>query len=433
MEEIPVTVRLEQAWERIKTYEATGAQQLDLSGLGLRANDLRALMPAIHRLPNLRSLDLSDITLSNNAVQELNLGSIWGTVKVNLAFAENDTYTGTLKWGQLSGEGVRNFPNGDRYEGIFRQGAFNGQGTLKRANGNFYKGEFKMGQYHGKGTFSRPDGNTYEGDFSEGTITGYGTLKYPSGDVQTGRFEKGFRVFEEVAHQKKMNSVPTLVVRSKRMEQEQRALKYELHKHKEGGAPIKAVVTSNARELMEALNAMLEQQKETTAFKLVFNQHSGAGVNPDIKIDTNGARAILQLLTDKGIEDIRISSHSCDLAEARVFMEAAPEFTQNAQITVRTVPDGKDAYEGWKQNPEGEKKFTSFFISDEGEYVLRDLHVYEKQQKQTLEIEPKSAKGQLQAFTAPLNQNKARSAAVGKAPESVSKLQGRKKTIYSKR
>lgn len=425
----PGSEALVNAQERINSYQATNGQQLDLTGLGLTAVELKTLMPAIHRLSNLRLLNLSDTPISYSAFQEMNLAQIWGTVKANISFGENDSYIGDVKWGNLSGNGVRNLPNGDTYQGGFQQGNYNGQGRLERANGNLYEGSFKNGAYHGQGIFKRADGTSYEGEFAEGRINGKGAMTYPNGDVQKGTFENGYMLFAGPGQQKKPNDTVTLLARSSRMQKENRIAKYEQHKHKEGGAPIKVVVTDTAKEIIEALNQLLEANKGIKAFKLAFNQHSGDGVKPDIALTKEDAAAILQLLVDKGIEDIKISSHSCDLCEVKEFMEVAPGFTKNAQISILTVPDGKYAYEGWKQNAEGEKKFTSFYIGEEGEYLPRDKHVFEKQQKEEGTTQSTTEGGSLTALTAPLNREKAKPA-TAKTTGETTQLQARKKTVH---
>ncbi|WP_340198571.1 hypothetical protein [Ascidiimonas sp. W6] len=407
MDEIPVLDALQQARERIQTFDNNWAQhQLDLSGLGLTEENLQTLMPSIHLLGNLNQLDLSDIPLNNTAIEQLGLSDLFGTQKVNISYGENDTYNGDLRFGKLHGEGIRNFANGDVYEGQFTRDKFNGQGNLKRANGNSYEGAFKMGAYHGQGVFKNAGGDSHEGTFVEGKINGWGTSRYSSGEVLKGVFDNGKIVFDDSEHQMKPNTVLTMVVRSNRMVKENRSAQYEAHKHKKGGLPVKVAVVANGRELLDAIKALLETQKDTKSFRLAFNQHSGNRVNPDIKIKEEEAKAILQLLIDKGIEDIKISSHSCNLCEAQLFIDLAPNYIQNAQITVLTVPDGKNAFEGWKKNKNGEKKFTSFYVNDEGDYALRDKYIFKKEQKQQSETFSDTKEAQKEAFTVPLNQER---------------------------
>ena len=409
MENPPESEAVKQAKERMRVFEQTATSTLNLTGLGLTAQELTTLNPSIQRLSNLRTLDISDIPVTFQKFQDLGLKNIWGTVKANIAITQDRTYKGDLKWGN-----------------------FNGQGELKVAGKYTYKGEFNAGRMHGQGAIDFLNGNSYEGEFNNGQMTGQGTHTYPSGDVLQGNFEKDTLVFQDASYQKKPNKVPTLVVRSPRMDAEQRHKRYETDKHAPGGAPVKAMVIADGQQLLEGVKAMLEENKETKAFKLVFNQHSGGGVNPDIKLNDQEVRAAMQLLVDSGVEDIRISSHSCNVSEAQLFMDAAPDFTEKARISVLTTPEGKDAYEGWKQDASGEKKFTSFYKTDEGEYALRDQHIFEKQSKQETKAVTTTQDAQAAAFTTPLNQDMAK-LSIGKPAGDTSKLKPRKRTIHTKR
>ncbi len=352
---------IQQAKDRIKTYKDNRQQELNLSGLGLTEADLRELMPLINPLGNLKILDLSDIPLSSTVADELDLKSLFGTLKVNISYGENYNYTGDMRWG-----------------------SFNGQGAYRNANGN-----------------------SHEGKFVRGKPQGIGRSQYSSGEVLEGTFHNGKLVFNDLEHQLKPNTVPTLVARSQRMLEEKRTTKYEIDKHKAGGLPDKVVIVANGSALLDATRAFLKEHTGTKTFRLVVNQHSGHMVNPDIKISEKDAEAILQLLVDKGIEDIRISSHSCNLTEAKLFMDLAPDFTQQAQVTVLTVPDGKNAFEGLKINKNGEKKFTSFYVTDAGEYALREKFVFKKQQRQATKTNESKETIQKDAFSIPLNLEKA--------------------------
>ncbi len=411
MENPPESEAVKQAKERMRVFERTATTELNLTGLGLTEQDLTTLNPSIQRLSNLRTLDISDIPVTFQKFQELGLKNIWGTVKANIAITQDRTYVGDLKWG-----------------------SFNGQGELKVEGKYTYKGEFKAGNYHGQGSIKYLDGNSYEGIFTNGQITGKGTHTYPSGDVLQGNFEKATLIFEDTSYQKKSNTVPTLVVRSPIMEAEQRHKKYENDKHTPGGVvSVKALVIADGQQLIEGVRAMLQENKGTKTFKLAFNQHSGGvGGEPNIKLSDQEVRAVMQLLVDSGVEDIRISSHSCDLAEAKQFMDAAPDFTENARISVLTTPNGKDAYEGWKKAENGEKKFTSFYVTDEGEYAPRDQHIFEKQSKQEAKTAATTQGARATAFTTPLNQDIAK-LSVGKPATDKSKLKPRKRTVHTKR
>jgi len=141
-------------------------------------------------------------------------------------------YTGVLRNGRFTGNGMMDFDNGCYYYGGFSAGRFNGEGTYTDSNNFIFEGYFKEGQvtdgifkyykndisysrgqiddrfsngkwvYNGKlvngyaegyGKYISPEGWTYEGEFKNGKFDGIGVLNI-EGEVIRGLWSEGIQV-----------------------------------------------------------------------------------------------------------------------------------------------------------------------------------------------------------------------------------------------
>ena len=84
----------------------------------------------------------------------------------------NTRYEGTLKRGQLAGQGKLTMPDGATYDGHWLAGKQQGKGVQSMPDGSRYEGEWKNGQPDGRGVFRNAAGETLDGEWSEGGYVG---------------------------------------------------------------------------------------------------------------------------------------------------------------------------------------------------------------------------------------------------------------------
>ena len=84
------------------------------------------------------------------------------------SYANNDSYEGMFKNGQMDGFGLfKSAIEQSTYKGYWKNNLKNGKGIEKTSNAE-YVGSFLMGKKHGKnGKYSFMDGSEYIGDFNE--------------------------------------------------------------------------------------------------------------------------------------------------------------------------------------------------------------------------------------------------------------------------
>ncbi len=102
-----------------------------------------------------------------------------------LIFPDGTKYTGTMKNGEITGEGEYIFSNGATYKGQVLNGLRHGKGVYKSA-GIFFEGEWKNGLKHGKGILKK-ENMIYDGEWEKGIINGYGNIKW----LKTNNFYEG--------------------------------------------------------------------------------------------------------------------------------------------------------------------------------------------------------------------------------------------------
>ena len=102
-----------------------------------------------------------------------------------LIFPDGTKYSGTMKNGEITGEGTYTFSNGSTYTGEVLNGLRHGKGVFESLDGIYYEGEWKNGLKHGKGKV-RQEGMELEGEWEEGVLKGKCRIKWKTGNVFEG-------------------------------------------------------------------------------------------------------------------------------------------------------------------------------------------------------------------------------------------------------
>ena len=101
-----------------------------------------------------------------------------------LIFPDGTKYSGTMKNGEITGEGVYTFSNGATYSGQVLNGLRHGKGIYK-SEGILFDGEWKNGLKHGKGKIKQ-EGMELEGEWDEGVLKGKCRIKWKTGNIFEG-------------------------------------------------------------------------------------------------------------------------------------------------------------------------------------------------------------------------------------------------------
>ena len=102
-----------------------------------------------------------------------------------LNFPDGTKYTGTMKNGEITGEGTYTFSNGSTYTGEVLNGLRHGKGVFQSLDGIYYEGEWRNGLKHGKGKVKQ-EGMELDGEWEEGVLKGKCRIKWKSGNVFEG-------------------------------------------------------------------------------------------------------------------------------------------------------------------------------------------------------------------------------------------------------
>ena len=233
--------------------------------------------------------------------------------------------------------------NGDRYYGRqVKDGKPDLKGIVYSSQG-YYEGDLKNGKPHGEGTYFYFQGNKFRGSF----------------------YEDKFLVENKGLSSKKINEIPTLLIRSDIVHDgiEENELLYEKHKfQQEKGKLVEVKVVNNSNDVIEAIeeHSDFKDRTDETSFRLVIDQHSGLE-DSDLDIDKNSAMDILKKIINRGFKDIRISSLSCNVGEAIYFYEAAQELTKengNVEIRIRSNSNYKGTVSAYEGNDKMRKLIT---------------------------------------------------------------------------
>ena len=132
-----------------------------------------------------------NITFNNNVTYEgsLRYGILDNEDPENpctICFPDGTKYTGTIKNGEITGQGTYEFSNGSTYTGTVLNGLRDGKGTFNtKDNSIFYDGEWKEGLKHGKGKIKQ-DGMELDGEWVEGVLNGKCRIKWKTNNIFEG-------------------------------------------------------------------------------------------------------------------------------------------------------------------------------------------------------------------------------------------------------
>ena len=101
-----------------------------------------------------------------------------------LIFPDGTKYEGTMKNGEITGNGVYTFSNGATYTGEVLNGLRHGKGIYK-SEGILFEGEWKNGLKHGKGKIKQ-EGMELDGEWDEGVLKGKCRIKWKTGNIFEG-------------------------------------------------------------------------------------------------------------------------------------------------------------------------------------------------------------------------------------------------------
>ena len=112
----------------------------------------------------------------------------------SITYADFGQYAGATGDGLRQGRGHYSFANPYfKYNGGWEQGMMHGEGTLTLADGSSYEGAFVAGEMSGYGLRRWPDGATSSGQFLQGEMHGAGTYIAADGEQYEGSYEANRR------------------------------------------------------------------------------------------------------------------------------------------------------------------------------------------------------------------------------------------------
>ncbi|KAG5485308.1 hypothetical protein LSCM4_05941 [Leishmania orientalis] len=113
-----------------------------------------------------------------------------GSLRSRMGYA----FTGLLREGEASGNGVQQWSDGRTVCGPFQHGTVTGKGSLYWPNGDVYSGDLCESVRHGRGTLVSDSGKSrYTGNWHRGMRHGHGTQVYPDGSVYDGEWQRNER------------------------------------------------------------------------------------------------------------------------------------------------------------------------------------------------------------------------------------------------
>ncbi len=320
-------------------------------------------------------------------------------------YPDGSIYEGDWKDGQRHGRGIFTYPDGEKYEGDWQDDKKHGKGKHTEVDGSIYEGDWKDGKKHGKGIYTYPDGSIYEGDWKDNKLNGKGKRTFADGSIYEGdwkdnqRHGKGICTYPDGSiyegdwkddkmmtssnKPKEKNEIDTLELRSKEIDEENRALKYKNDKFLLGGKPVEVAVCENSAGALAAIEKFIKNKKniteENSKCRIVFNQHGNATGLNDMSIDSESAKKILKILVDARFTEIKISDLACKGGTAHHFLEVAQDVANEhgVVIGVRSAPKDRTCVGGIKvSKTDGGKRLAIVTLGTDGSGKSRELKVF---------------------------------------------------------
>lgn len=129
-------------------------------------------------------------------------GDFWNGLRHGhgtLSFGDGSDYVGDWACNLFDGQGTRRYANGDLYIGQWRQGQRCGQGRLYFGNGDLHIGGWRDSVQHGPGRYFYARGVVFAGDFVRGQRHGLGRVQLPNGELQLHVYHNNRRVGDGLA------------------------------------------------------------------------------------------------------------------------------------------------------------------------------------------------------------------------------------------
>lgn len=109
-----------------------------------------------------------------------------------LKFADGGYYEGEFIDSQITGYGIRVWPNGSEYKGQWKNGEKHGEGTFENhTTGEKYEGDWVMNVRHGGGKWVKPNKEIIDGEFVNNQPEGQVSMRRANGDLYKGNVVRG--------------------------------------------------------------------------------------------------------------------------------------------------------------------------------------------------------------------------------------------------
>ena len=103
-----------------------------------------------------------------------------------------DIFNGVFENGEITGYGVRVWPNGSEYKGEWKNGEKHGNGTFENhSTGESYVGDWYMNVRQGGGKWTKANKEIIEGEFKNNQPQGQVSIRKANGDLYMGNVERG--------------------------------------------------------------------------------------------------------------------------------------------------------------------------------------------------------------------------------------------------
>jgi len=120
-----------------------------------------------------------------------------------LILRDGTRYTGEFRDGEITGQGVKSWPDGRAYEGEFTEGEMHGFGTLVynvKQSDLRYEGNFHLNSREGQGTLTKKSGDVFRGNFVGNHPNGHTLVSFANGDSYEGEVIGGVMTGQGFLH-----------------------------------------------------------------------------------------------------------------------------------------------------------------------------------------------------------------------------------------